>query len=69
MPDELDPPAYDPPERYTWAYIDNLRARAIEWRTIDHSNVVRLLAKLEAGALLRHGPRPEGEPAKEGSGQ
>jgi hypothetical protein len=53
---------YDPPERYTWAYIDNLRKSAIHFRTIDEPIMVRLLAKLEAGALLRHGPRPGGEP-------
>jgi hypothetical protein len=54
-----DAPAYDPPDRYTWAYIDNLRTTASKFGTVEAPNVVRLLARLEAGALLRHGPRPE----------
>jgi hypothetical protein len=58
MTEPDDAPAYDPPSRYTWEYIDNLRARATEWGTVESPNVVRLLARLEAGAVLRHGPRP-----------
>lgn len=49
---------YDPPSRYEWSYIDNLRARATEWGTVNQPAVVKLLAKLEAEATRRHGERP-----------
>ena len=50
-------PDYSDPSRYTWPYIDNLRARATEWGTVNNPNVQRLLARLEQKARELHGER------------
>jgi len=48
---------YSDPTRFTWAYIDNLRAFAERNGTLELPHVVRLLAGLEAETLRRHGER------------
>jgi len=45
------------PARYEWSYIDNLRAEAERFGTINETGVQKLLAKLEERATSLYGPR------------
>lgn len=51
------PDAPEVESRFTWEYVDTVRAFATEQGTVDEPNVQRLLTLLESGARLLHGER------------